>query len=69
MTPRNLEPGMTPRILEPGMTPRNLEPSPRQGPSGRFITSRERGVRQGGQSSGRGRQMCYHQQHVEHYAQ
>ena len=69
MTPRNLEPGMTPRILEPGMTPRNLEPSPRQGTSGRFITREEIGGRQGGRSSGRGSQMYYHQQHVEHYAQ
>ena len=60
---------MTPRILEPGMTPCNQEPSPRQGPSGRFITRGERGGRQGGQSSGIGRQMYYHQQHVEHYAQ
>ena len=68
MTPRNLEPGMTPRILEPGMTPRNLEPSPRQGPSGRFTPRVERGIKVR-RSSGRGRQMYYHQQHVEHYAQ
>ena len=69
MTPRNLEPGMTPRILEPGMTPRNLEPRPRQGPSGCFITRVERVGRQGGRSSGRGRHMYYHQQHVEYYSQ
>ena len=50
------------------MTPSNLEPSPSQGPNGSFTPRGERG-RQGGWSSGRGRQIFYHHEHVEHYAQ